>query len=101
MSQKCSKCGKDIREEEANYCPYCAEPLKRTKRRSAKVTFVLGVVVLFIGIVAVVVVGEPRIDPNRMPFPAAPAELFYSGVLCILSGIFIIAYSLLYKIRNI
>jgi hypothetical protein len=71
VSQKCSKCGENVKDEDANYCPYCAEPLKRTKRRSAKADFVLGVVVLFIGIVTVVVVREPRIDPNRVTFPGS------------------------------
>ncbi len=30
----CSHCGREIREEDAEFCPYCAKPLKPQKKRS-------------------------------------------------------------------
>jgi len=96
MLKKCPKCGKDIKDEGAIYCPYCTEPLgKDTLSKRRRVTLALGMVFVFIGTVIVVLIREPKIDPNRMPFPEAQAELFYAGILNLVVGISFVIYGLL------
>src|SRR4030042_3064882 len=83
---KCPKCGLDISDEYANYCPYCAAPLGEVRQRGYKTIFWLGVMFTLIGVIIVVLV-PPRSDPSRGIFAAAPIELWIAGVMNLLVGI--------------
>lgn len=98
MAPICPNCGKSIKDEEAIYCPYYAKRLKESPHKSTAL-LATGAFFVLIGVVIVILV-EPKIDPNWMPWPAAPAELFAAGIMNIVAGIILIAYGLLERLKK-
>ena len=82
----CPKCGLDISDKYANYCPYCAAPLGEVRRRGYKTIFWLGVAFTLIGVIIVVLV-PPQSDRSFGIFATAPIELWIAGVIDLLVGI--------------
>ena len=93
-AMECPKCGMDISDKYANYCPYCAEPLGKLRRKKYKALFWWGVAFTLIGVIIVVLV-PPQSNRNFGIFAVAPIELWIAGVIDLLVGIVFIVASYL------
>ena len=47
---KCTECGKEI-SSKAKTCPHCGAPLVKEKKKGSCLTKILGMVILFIGLI--------------------------------------------------
>jgi hypothetical protein len=86
-------------DKEANYCPYCAEPLGNLRYKRIRTYFWLGFAMTLIGVIIVVFV-QPQINYESSVFPEAPLELWISGCTSLVFGLGLIAYSYYLKERE-